>query len=99
MPATCLVKVTKRNLGDTEADNLFQKVESDQRGPFRIILRDPTVNQLGEIPCEEKRGPRLDPNVDRCGGIPRDVVRHNQARQEVVSHLMGQVLQSPKKQV
>ena len=40
MPADCLVKVVKRNVDYTEARIQYHKVESDQREPPRIILRE-----------------------------------------------------------
>ena len=36
--------------------------------------------------------------VERFGGIPNEVVDQDQARREIISHLMRQVVNSPKKQ-
>ena len=66
-----LVQVVRRYLDDTEAEILYQKVESDGRdllGRERVALR-------------------LEPNVDhRFDRIPKEVVNNDQARQDLISH-------------
>ena len=64
MPADCLVKVSKRDLDDTEAEILCEKEEPEQREALRIRAQENPTYKLDEI-CARRISLRMNPVIDQ----------------------------------